>query len=533
MRGRTGEPRAFVSHTWKAPFADLVAAVSFVLQSNDYVWVDIFAVRQWPGNDADLDFDCCIRQAPCFLLVGKHIPEVASLDLEVLRSNMKEKPPLPDTALQWCAFFRVWCLVELDASLRYGKTTLMLIGANDGERGFVPNDGMINNLLHLIDVTKAVASVEADRVRILQDLEKSTGAAALNARAVSALNGSLNVMQHPKVLQAAFGNLAPLDGLIGKVRLGEALTTAAASGFVEVMSRLLLRGAPVSHRDNTPIIAAALCGHKHCIRLLLEHSADIDACDKLGWTPLMHSTHGYEACVRTLISCSADMQKQNNDGFTALAIASQRGQLKCIDALLEAGADLEKADNADWTPLMLACLNGHERCVRRFIERGANIEKQDNTQGFTALMIACQMGYAPCVEALLEAGADREKQSEDPSTALMVACHSGHAACVRMLLEYGADVNATAAQGAGALLIASQAGYEPCVHSLIEHSAIVDQAADDGTTPLMHACKGGHAACVKALLDAGANKDLKTLRGGTATGIAREYGHTALLQLLQ
>ena len=40
------------------------------------------AVRQWPGNVADLDFACVIREAPVFLLVAMHLPEVEALSQE-------------------------------------------------------------------------------------------------------------------------------------------------------------------------------------------------------------------------------------------------------------------------------------------------------------------------------------------------------------------------------------------------------------------------------------------------------------------
>ena len=37
--------------TWGAQFGDLVAAVDYALMGDEsvFVWVDIFAVRQWPG----------------------------------------------------------------------------------------------------------------------------------------------------------------------------------------------------------------------------------------------------------------------------------------------------------------------------------------------------------------------------------------------------------------------------------------------------------------------------------------------------
>ena len=46
MRPHVGKPRAFVSHTWSALFSDLVAAIAHAFADEQFVWVDIFAVRQ-------------------------------------------------------------------------------------------------------------------------------------------------------------------------------------------------------------------------------------------------------------------------------------------------------------------------------------------------------------------------------------------------------------------------------------------------------------------------------------------------------
>ena len=45
-----GEASVFISHTWGALFCDLVAAILYVASDETFVWLDIFAVRQWPGN---------------------------------------------------------------------------------------------------------------------------------------------------------------------------------------------------------------------------------------------------------------------------------------------------------------------------------------------------------------------------------------------------------------------------------------------------------------------------------------------------
>ena len=65
--------------------------------------VDIFAVRQWAGNVADLDFACAIRAAPLFLLVAMHLPEVEALSQE---DALAKKVPV--SAKSKCAFYRVW-----------------------------------------------------------------------------------------------------------------------------------------------------------------------------------------------------------------------------------------------------------------------------------------------------------------------------------------------------------------------------------------------------------------------------------------
>ena len=60
------------------------------------------AVRQWPGNVADLDFACVIREAPVFLLVAMHLPEVEALSEEDALEKL-----VPASAKTKCAFYRV------------------------------------------------------------------------------------------------------------------------------------------------------------------------------------------------------------------------------------------------------------------------------------------------------------------------------------------------------------------------------------------------------------------------------------------
>jgi ankyrin repeat protein len=71
-----GPATVFGSHTWSAPFGNLVAAVSQGASYNRYVWIDIFAVRQWPGNVADLNFRGVIEDSTAMLVSVSPIKEL-------------------------------------------------------------------------------------------------------------------------------------------------------------------------------------------------------------------------------------------------------------------------------------------------------------------------------------------------------------------------------------------------------------------------------------------------------------------------
>ena len=138
-----------------------VAALAHVLADQQHVWVDIFAVRQWPGNGADIDFAPVVREAKGLVLVARHVKEVEDMSqLDALTRRV------PEEAFCTCAFFRLWCVVELAAALRYRKPVVMLVGAAAEEGGgFSPNKGMLMNLFYLLSVEQSRASVEVDCVR--------------------------------------------------------------------------------------------------------------------------------------------------------------------------------------------------------------------------------------------------------------------------------------------------------------------------------------------------------------------------------
>eukprot|EP00854_Cymbomonas_tetramitiformis_P013797 gene13797-16308_t len=376
-----GCAEVFVSHTWGAPFADTVAAIAHALPDAARVWLDIFAVRQWPGNGADLSFRNVVRNTNALLLCAVHVPAIAEMNKD---DAMVRR--VPEEAKRICAFFRVWCLVELQAALHAGKPVVMLIGAAETNGSFKANTEMCQNLYFCVDVRQAVASVETDRKRILREVEDSNGGVdALNKQARGAINGAWETMGHPAVIaagcgfpQALFSSCLPKEGEPSEecaARLGVVLRAASASGTTAAVVELLEAGAALDATDNkygsTALMEAASSGHEVVLRLLLKSGAALDATSNQGWTALMHAAEGgHEGALRMLLEAGAEPNAADDNGWTALMYAAEGGHEGALSVLLEAGAVLHATSNDGVTALRWAELNEHDGAVRVLQEAG-------------------------------------------------------------------------------------------------------------------------------------------------------------------
>ena len=185
-----GPSDIFVSHCWGSSFGDMVAGIADCCHKTQRVWIDIFAVRQWPGNSADLDFAGVVSRCTSVVLICVHLDSIANLtwfEIQKMQGNIN----VPDQAKSSVPFFRVWCLVELQAARVSNKPIIMQGGQRDVTSSY-PNIqfnssyNMLSKMNHLVDVEKANASVEADKIRILQQVNQSPGGAAALNRSVQA-----------------------------------------------------------------------------------------------------------------------------------------------------------------------------------------------------------------------------------------------------------------------------------------------------------------------------------------------------------
>jgi ankyrin repeat protein len=105
------------------------------------------------------------------------------------------------------------------------------------------------------------------------------------------------------------------------------LMLAAMAGMVDVCKRLIALDADVNKTGWTPLHYASAAGQVAVIRLLIDHSAYIDAESPNKSTPLMMAAmYGDSEVVRLLLDEGADATLKNEKGLTALDFAQAAGK---------------------------------------------------------------------------------------------------------------------------------------------------------------------------------------------------------------
>lgn len=229
---------------------------------------------------------------------------------------------------QACSFFRIWCVVELVAALLGNVPVILLVGAEDltvykatsslESEGapigaFQPNPAMLDTLVEMVDVGKAVASVEADRVRELGHVKEQVGVIPANCKAKGAIVAANHTMGVVPVLHAtATRSLDPLRAL--DAQHGPALLASAAIGLVEGVE-LLLASAGAQETAGQALELSSAAGHPKVVLTILDH---------LG------------------VKGSSDMTKRTE---TAFLEACQGGHASVAQVFLDRGIDTELRTN--------------------------------------------------------------------------------------------------------------------------------------------------------------------------------------------
>ena len=125
---------------------------------------------------------------------------------------------------------------------------------------------------------------------------------------------------------------------------------------------------------------------------------------------------GHALVVQELIKSGIDKSATDNEGSSALVIASGYGRTNVVEILLGEGFDIDSTDKYGETSLMFACEKNYPETVELLLNKGVIRIKDEN--GYTALMFACQNGHEKLVTKLIDAGADKLIKNNNQCDAL-------------------------------------------------------------------------------------------------------------------
>ena len=530
-----GKAVTFVSHTWGGKWGDLVAAVCENADPSRFVWVDIFAIRQWPSTFPDLDFRGTIRLCSSFLIVCSSLEELIKV-----RFNRDPIASLSKNVRNQIAFLRVWCLVEVHAAATHSNMIILMKAGSykrnvGGQLSFTPNSRMLLILKDLIDVRKAEATVASDKEMILAEIiTEDFTFDIFNQRIADIIEDAL--FNLPLLKNAACGDADALKQVIKKPN--DVISLTARFGYLDILNELLLNGVGIDAVDvegETALTNASYKGNVMIVRILLDNGADIGIeAGNYDLTATMRaSSRGHVEVERLLLDRGVNVNAVNKHGYSALLMASSTGHTAVVCLLLDRGADVNAIDMNGDTALLVASSSGRTDTVRILLDRGANVNVFDWNRD-TALTLASRFGGSTeVVRLLLDGGADLYAVNKDRYNALFLASHFGHADIACLLLDRGADLNAVNKNGYNPLFLASEHGHTDVMSLLLDRGADVNAVKKYGETALLVASSAGSIEVVSLLLDRGANANAADMNGGTALLWASSgFGSTDVVRLL-
>ncbi|KAF4454210.1 ankyrin repeat protein [Fusarium austroafricanum] len=192
-----------------------------------------------------------------------------------------------------------------------------------------------------------------------------------------------------------------------------------------------------------PLHCAAMKGHKTVMSLLVEAGAAIDVLDGFQTTPLLWAaSKGHKAVVEYLWP-DASRKLRDDDGRTALHLATLANNPEVVELLLKQNPPAEKdaKDRNGQTPLYVAVVEDRQAIVELLIGEGADTEAKD-LGGNTVLHWAVTADKENMARLLIKAGSDIEVRGADGHTILHWAVTVGNEDMVALLIELGADKEA-------------------------------------------------------------------------------------------
>jgi hypothetical protein len=402
MSSWIGPADVFMSHCWGALWGDLVMASCVGASKSRKVWIDIFAVRQWPGNVADLDFRGVISRCKAVIVATTTVNELCDTFISKDRERIEFLETAEGQHSRRCiAFFRLWCVVELAAAINLNKPVIIKAGiakksSSSLDMMAFDTDGvetMLRTLRYMVDLEDSACAVKADKIREMNIIRSMQGGIDRVNRSVSGVvYGAACSNQHQTFEVDAYvcGEKQSLY-----YHLNHSVTSHS---FTAVFHRMLT--------------SAVGCGRLNCFIDLI-HFAEKNKtkqwiCDHIHQTNCAYlATSGEHFDVlKKIISIGPSRilaNEHNEDNQSILYIMSQNNSINAMKWLLNLNVidDINIQDIDGATPLSISSEYGHTEIVKMLLDHGADVNIPRNN-GDTCLISACFFGRVDVVQLLLQ-----------------------------------------------------------------------------------------------------------------------------------
>jgi predicted flap endonuclease-1-like 5' DNA nuclease len=383
-----GPATVFMSHCWGATFGDLIGAACHGARKDRVVWIDIFAVRQWPGNVADLDFRGVISKCNALIVSTSPVDGLKSFMPHGITKGeyatylATEEGQAAKKTLPFC---RLWCIVEIAAAIQLDVSIVVKGGSvkpgksSSGIYYFYDTKcigSLMGNLQHMINVDASECAVITDyerEMKVVRELKGgSKGVNALVAGVVtgghhSIANNILEIDAFACNEPESFRALNIPSGCEGDQKLlaDKVLRAACGGGRESIVQELLLKWSVKEDDDqekegetkrNDSMKKETEKKRKWLIQLI----------DK-SWVLYYASRGGHVGVVERILEV-VGINVNVFCGFTALYAASDNGNVEIVKVLL-AAEDIDV--NHGCSAIGIAMKRGHHEIVQLLNDAGA------------------------------------------------------------------------------------------------------------------------------------------------------------------
>jgi ankyrin repeat protein len=255
---------------------------------------------------------------------------------------------------------------------------------------------------------------------------------------------------------------------------------------------MLARGAAnntIPRKSGSPLIDAVATGDLSLVQLVLAHSANPQAPDADGITPIMHSVskNPYDPnLVRLLLEHGAVLDVPKNEGLLFQALMAKDQYL--VEWLLAHGAEPNIYDDEGHHVLHKMHRRGSECTVKLLLDRGADPNCLDSNGNTLLHLEAGTYGELYMLRLLLACNAYVDVTNLARNTALHEAFNRGDEALVKiqLLIDHGADPSCPNIDGDTPLHLAARTGPQPDLTKLLLENEVDVNARDAKGNTALH-----------------------------------------------